>query len=241
MSTKLDLNSDLGEGESAARTRALMRWITSANVACGGHAGGVRSMENCVRLAKEFQVRLGAHPGPWSRENHGRIHVSMTPAELELLLLQQVGALERVARRHGVPLHHLKLHGWLYHATEHSDALARSYVQSAVRWWPGVKIFALSGGRVARIAMQIGVPVWEEIFADRGYRHDGALIDRSEPQALITQPRLAAERVRTFLATGQIHATSGQALPLRAQTICIHADTPGAAAMAQAVRKLLDD
>src|SRR5688500_18309234 len=115
---RFDLNCDLGEGEPRARTEALMRVITSANVACGGHAGDLASMERCVALAKKFKVRLGAHPGTADRAGFGRGELKITPAELELLLLQQVGTLERIARAHGVKLHHIKLHGALYHATE---------------------------------------------------------------------------------------------------------------------------
>src|SRR4030095_5379345 len=124
----LDLNCDLGEGEPQTRTRALMRWITSANVACGGHAGDVRSMSVCVRLCKEFGVLLGAHPGAWSRTDFGRGTVQIEPVELELLLLHQISALERIATQHGVHLHHIKLHGALYHATENDVPLARRYI-----------------------------------------------------------------------------------------------------------------
>ena len=131
---KLDLNSDLGEGEPIARTRALMRWITSANVACGGHAGDAKSMQRCVRLAKQCGVRLGAHPGPWSRGDFGRSAIQITPEEFELLLLQQVGALERVARANGARLHHIKLHGALYHASEAQTEIGECYVKSVARW-----------------------------------------------------------------------------------------------------------
>jgi UPF0271 protein len=149
---KLDLNCDLGEGEALSHTRALMHWITSANVACGGHAGDLRTMESCVRLAKRFGVRLGAHPGPWSRGNFGRGRVDLTPDEFELLLLQQVGALERIARQHSVKLHHIKLHGGLYHASEESDALGARYVATVRRSWPKCVLYVRAGGRVARLA-----------------------------------------------------------------------------------------
>ena len=125
---KLDLNCDLGEGEPLPRTRVLMRWVTSANVACGGHAGDLKTMKACARLARQHGVRLGAHPGPWSRSDFGRGPVRIAPDEFELLLLHQVGALERVAQANGVRLHHIKLHGALYHVSEGNEAVANRYV-----------------------------------------------------------------------------------------------------------------
>jgi UPF0271 protein len=236
---KLDLNCDLGEGESLARTRALMRWITSANVACGGHAGDVKSMQTCVRLAKQHCVRLGAHPGPWSRGDFGRQRIRLTPDELEMLLLQQVGALERISRAHAVRLHHIKLHGALYHASETSADLGRRYIETVVRWWPAAVIYARAGGGVVRLARRAGLRVWEEAFADRGYRNDGTLVPRGEPGALLTEVRAVAERVRLLIKGGKVQTVTGKRLPLRAQTICLHSDTPQAVGLAQAVAKLL--
>jgi UPF0271 protein len=232
---KLDLNCDLGEGEPLARTRALMRRVTSANVACGGHAGDLRTMELCVRLARLYGVWLGAHPGPWSRGDFGRGPLQVAPGQLELLLLQQVGALECVARANGVRLHHIKLHGALYHASEENEALAKRYVAMVKRFWPRAKIYARAGGRVARVARHAGLGVWEEAFGDRGYRDDGTLVPRTAPNALLTQTDRVLERVRRLLDEGEIIAASGKRIALRPQTLCIHSDTPHAARLAQAV------
>jgi len=236
---KLDLNCDLGEGEPLTRTRALMRWITSANLACGGHAGDLPTMEACVRLAKQHGVRLGAHPGPWSRGDFGRGHARPAPHEMELLLLHQVGALERVARRNGVPLHHIKLHGALYHASEEDDALAKRYVAAVKRFWPQAKIYARAEGRVVRVARRAGLVVWEEAFADRSYRDDGTLVPRDEPNALLTGVRVFVSRVRRLLETGEITTEGGKHLVLRPRTLCIHSDTPRAAQLARAAAKQL--
>jgi UPF0271 protein len=225
---KLDLNCDLGEGEAPSQTRLFMRWITSANVACGGHAGDLRSMQTCVRLAKKFGVRLGAHPGLAGHSDFGREQREITGDELELLLLQQVGALERLARVHRVPLHHIKLHGALYHVSEADDALGRRYVRAVAQWWPGTKIYALAGGRVARMARQAGLGVWEEAFADRGYRDNGGLVPRSEPGALLRDVRTIVERLERIVERGQILTVTGKTLPVQPQTICLHSDTPGA-------------
>jgi UPF0271 protein len=239
MGMNLDLNCDLGEGEPLARTRALVRWITSANLAGGGHAGDAQTMQACVRLAKFFGVRLGAHPGPWSRGDHGRGPVRITPDELELLLLHQVGALEKIARAEGIRLHHLKLHGALYHATDADEVLARRYALTVARWWPRAIIYARAGGLTARIAQQTDLRVWEEVFADRGYRDDGTLVPRGQPGALLTNPRQVTERVATLVKEGKLVSVTGQSLSLRAQTLCVHSDTPGALRLARAVAEAL--
>lgn len=224
----LDLNCDLGEGEPLARTRMLMSWITSANVACGGHAGSVATMKACVRLAREHRVRLGAHPGPWSRGDFGRANVVISPDELELLLLQQVGALHRLARIHRVPLHHVKLHGALYHAAETHPSLARRYVSALRRWWPGTVVFGRADGMVVRAARRAGVEAWPEAFADRGYRDDGTLIPRDQPGALLATAEAVTMRARSLAESGCVQAASGRRLLLRPRTVCVHGDAPNA-------------
>jgi UPF0271 protein len=236
---KLDLNCDLGEGEPLARTRSLMRWITSANVACGGHAGNVDTMKSCVRLAKKYRVKLGAHPGPWSRSDFGRGLVGLTPDELELLLLQQVGALERIARADGVRLHHIKLHGSLYHASEDDGSLGRRYVRTVARWWPDAKIYARAGGNVTRWAMRDKVKVWEEAFADRAYCEDGTLLSRNEPGALLADHGEVTERVRELLKSGEIKSISGARVRLFPATLCVHSDTPHSIVIARSVSQLI--
>ena len=236
-----DFNCDLGEGEPVARTRALMRWITSANVACGGHAGDVRSMERCVRLAKRFNVKLGAHPGPWNREDFGRGPAAVKGDELELLLIQQIGALERIAGAQGVKLHHIKLHGALYHASETNLALASRYIASVRRWWPDCIIYARAGGRLAARAERAGLNVWQEVFADRGYRDDGSLVPRGEADAIIRQRDAVVQRVRMLCAQGRVQSVSGRRLRVCADTICLHSDSPGATALAQAVAGTLQE
>jgi UPF0271 protein len=236
--TKLDLNCDLGEGEPLARTRALMRWITSANVACGGHAGDLRTMKACVRLARECGVRLGAHPGAWARGDFGRGDVHLTSDELDLLLLHQVGALERLAVANGVRLHHVKLHGALYHAVESDPALGRRYAATVRRWWPKAIIYSRAGGVVARLAVEAGVRVWEEGFADRGYADDGTLLARGQPGALLTDVDEVIRRVKTILESGEIVTASGRRLPLRPQTLCVHSDTPGAVSLARVAAEM---
>jgi UPF0271 protein len=161
--------------------------------------------------------------------------VRFEPDELELLLLHQVGALERIAQSNGVRLHHIKLHGALYHASDQHDVLARRYVAVVRRFWPQAKIYARAGGRVARVARRVGLVAWEEAFADRGYCDDGTLVPRAERHALLTKAALVVERVRRLLDEGEIIAVSGAHIVLRPQTLCIHSDTPHAAQLARAV------
>jgi UPF0271 protein len=235
---KFDLNCDLGEGETLSRTRAIMRCITSANVACGGHAGNVETMLSCVRLAKQYRVRLGAHPGAWDREQFGRAAVETNPQDIELLLLHQVSALEKVARSVGLKLHHIKLHGALYHATESDERLARRYVAVVARWWPQTRIYAAAGGLVARLSRRAHVRVWEEVFADRAYHEDGSLFPRDQPGAVLVDVRKIIERVQELLNFGEITSVSGKKLKFSPQTLCLHSDTPAADEIAKALRRL---
>jgi UPF0271 protein len=225
---RFDINCDLGEGEPLARTTALMRNITSANVACGGHAGDIETMRQCIRLAKKYRVRLGAHPGSWARDNFGRDPVAIDAAGLHLLLLQQVGALERIAKSERVKLHHIKLHGALYHATEGDPKLAQGYLEIVRRWWPKLIVYAFAEGTVARIASGARVTVWQEAFLDRNYRDDGTLVPRTEANALLTDKADLKRRLESL-----------KHLPLRPRTLCIHSDTPGAADLARLARSTL--
>ena len=229
MKQQWDINCDLGEGEPASRTDVLMRGITSANVACGGHAGNLDSMRRCVRLAARHGVRLGAHPGPWDRVNFGRGLVRITPDELELLLLQQVGALASLASEEGVPLHHVKLHGGLYHAVEASPRLARAYLEILGRRWPGCLAYAKAGGKVAVAAAGLqGHRVWGEAFIDRGYLPNGGLVPRGQTGALIESRSELEARLGDLCLRRQVTATSGKRISMAAHTLCIHGDTPAA-------------
>ncbi len=208
---KLLLECDLGEGEPAALTRALMRRIDAANVACGGHAGSMGSMELCARLAKRHRVRLGAHPGAWPQApgDFGRAAVSLSPAALELLLVHQVGALERVAREVGLRLSHVKLHGALYHAADADERLARAYLAALRRFWPKAAIIARAGGPLEALARRCGMAVLGEVFADRAYRDDGTLLPRGEPGATVADPKAVARRVWRLAARGEVETATG--------------------------------
>lgn len=232
-----DLNCDLGEGEPTARTRALMRWVTSVNVACGGHAGDAETMERVAILARDLGVRLGAHPGVPGE--FGRGEVSLTPGMLRTLLLQQVSALHQLAQRQESRLHHVKLHGALYHAVECTPSLGRAYVETVGRWFPGLRIYARTGGPILDWARKAGVEAWAEGFADRSYQEDGHLVPRGREGAVLTRPQEVTRRLLEWRTTGGWKSQQGTWLRIPAQTLCLHGDTPGSLILARAIRKAL--
>jgi UPF0271 protein len=214
-----------------------MRWITSANIACGGHAGTVRSMDACLRWAKAAGVRAGAHPG--MAGGFGRDETPMGAEALELLLLHQVGALMRMAADLGVRLHHLKLHGALYHQVDRDPHLARAYVDVVRRRFPALRLYARAGGGVVRQARRTGVRVWEEAFADRGYRGSGELIPRGEHGAVLDGLAPVQERL-TGLRDGRgVRADTGVWVPLAVRTVCVHSDTPDSVRLARVASEIL--
>lgn len=228
-----DINCDLGEGEPASRTRALMPSISSANIACGGHAGDEESLRRCVALCREFGVRAGAHPGFADRENFGRRALPLSRRDLAMLILQQAGAMARVAAAEGVRPHHIKLHGALYHVVEEQEPLARCYVETVAQYFSGWKIYASPFGKIAGIARHQGVPVWREVFADRAYLPSGHLAPRGEAGSVISSVSAVRKRVRELRENHVIAAMDGSRLPVTAETICVHADSPEAVRLAR--------
>jgi UPF0271 protein len=220
----IELSCDLGEGEPPTRTRALLRQVQAANIACAGHAGDLASMTLCLRLCRAFGVRAGAHPGFPSREDKGRGEARLNAGELRVLLLHQIGGLAVVARHEEVPLAHVKLHGTLYHATDHSPDLARAYLETMRDYFPGLIVVARLGGGVHALARRMRLPVCPEAFADRRYRPDGTLVPRGEPGAILRE----LEDVR-----GQVIALREQGL---AKTLCLHGDEPNSPLLARRIR-----
>lgn len=232
-----DINCDLGEGEPLARTRALMRWVTSVNVACGGHAGDLRSMERCAQLSVRHGVHLGAHPG--LADGFGRSACAVSVQSLETLLVQQVGTLQAVARACGTRVHHVKLHGALYHAVEREAPLRGAFLLVMARWFPGLKVYALAGGRVAAEAKRDGVVVWQEGFLDRGYRDDGTLVPRGEVGALLTDALARRERLDRLSEGDGLLSLGGRPLRVRPRTLCVHGDSEDAIGLARRARRVL--
>ncbi len=224
----IDLNCDMGELEDSALEAALMAHITSANVACGGHAGDEVMMERTVRLAMERGVRVGAHPGYPDRENFGRIELPMTAEEIERSVIEQIERLEAVTRGLGATISHVKPHGALYNVAVKNADVARAIGAAVARWDPTVPVFGLAGSAMLDVWRGMGLRAMGEAFADRRYEADGTLRNRKLPGALITDPEEAAAQAVRFAREGQV------------ETICVHGDTPRAVAILRTCRAALD-
>lgn len=232
---KHHLNCDLGEGEPRQVMVALLRQVTCASIACGSHAGNCESMRSAVTLAIQHGVRIGAHPGLPDREAFGRRALTITPVEFKTLLLQQVSALEKMTRTLGVKLHHIKLHGALYHMVERASSLRRAYLELVREFWPGTVIFALAEGAVIKAATERSVKSWAEGFLDRGYLDKTHLAPRGAPGSLLTRTEFES-RIQSLVRFGTITTTSGKSLRIQARTWCIHSDTPEAPYFAKQAR-----
>lgn len=234
----IDLNCDLGESFGAytiGMDAQVIPYVTSANVACGFHAGDAVVMERTVALCKASGAAVGAHPGLPDLQGFGRRVMKISPAEAGAFVTYQVGALKAFCDAAGVPLHHVKPHGALYNMAgrdrELADAIARA-VQSAA---PGAVLLALSGSEMVRAAQAIGLPVASEVFADRGYRPDGSLVPRGTPGAMIEDEDEAITRVIRMVKEGKVRACDGTDIAIRADSVCVHGDGPKALAF---VRKI---
>lgn len=223
----IDLNCDMGELADAAHEAALMEHITSANIACGGHAGDEATMERTARMALARGVRIGAHPGYPDRANFGRVEMPMTAEQIELTVLEQIRALERVVRRLGGTVEHVKPHGALYNVAVRNADVARAIGAAVERWNAGAPIFGLAGSPMLEVWREMGLTPAGEAFADRAYEPDGTLRNRKLPGALITDPAAAAAQAVRFAREG------------KAETICVHGDTPGAVEILRACRQAL--
>ncbi len=230
----IDLNADVGEGMDDA---ALLPFVTSANVACGMHAGDPSVMDGTVSLALSRGVRVGAHPGFPDREHFGRKSVEASADAVENLVLYQIAALDGFVRSRGGTLTHVKPHGALYHGGAEFPDVAQAIVEGVRRFRTSLVLIGAAGSMLIEAAREAGLAVAEEAVADRRYRPDGSLVPRGEPRALITDPDEAAEQAVLLARDHAVVASDGSRLPLRAETLCLHGDTPGAAAIARRIHE----
>lgn len=223
----VDLNCDMGELEDAQHEAALMQYITSANIACGGHAGDEATMERTARLAIERGVRIGAHPGYPDRANFGRIEIQMAAAEIERTVCRQIERLDAVVRGLGAQIVHVKPHGALYNVAVRNAEVARAIANGVGQWNSRVILFGLAGSPMLEVWRQMGMAVAGEGFADRRYEPDGALRSRKFPDALITEPQAAAAQALRLAREANV------------QTVCVHGDTPGSVEILKACHEAL--
>ena len=237
---RIDLNSDLGESFGPwpmGQDAALMDSISSANVACGFHAGDPGAMRATLALAREKGVAVGAHPGFQDLVGFGRREMRVTPVDVEDLVLYQVSALAGMASAQGVRLQHVKAHGALYNMACRERALADAIARAVAALDRSLILFGLPNSELLRAGEAAGLRVAAEVFADRAYDPDGALTSRAKPGSVIHDTQTVVERAIKMVREKRVIAVDGSTIALQADTICLHGDTPGAADHARAVRK----
>lgn len=236
---QVDLNADMGESFGPWRMgddAALLDVITSANIACGFHAGDADVMAATMRRAAERSVGIGAHPGFADLQGFGRRRIKLSAEELGNLVAYQLGAAQALARRAGGKVRHLKLHGALSNMASEDADMARACYRAALAVDPAIILVTLAATPMEAVARELGASYANEIFADRAYNDDATLVDRSQPGAVLHDPAVAGARMEKMIRAGGIVTESGKVIPCRIDTICVHGDNPEAVAMARAVR-----
>ncbi len=241
---RVDLNADLGEAFGAyamGADEAVLAYVSSANVACGFHAGDPTVIDRTVARAVRAGVAVGAHPSHFDLRGFGRREIAADPAEVEADVVYQVGAVAAFARAHGSHLTHVKPHGALYSQAARDETLARAVARGVARFSREVVLVGLAGSAPMRRAAEAeGLRFAAEAFADRAYDAEGRLVPRSRPGALITDPSSAAAKAVRIVCEGRIAAVDGTSVELAADTLCLHGDNPHALEIARAVREALE-
>jgi 5-oxoprolinase (ATP-hydrolysing) subunit A len=230
----IDLNADVGEGMGSDAD--LIPLVSSVNIACGAHAGDEGTMQRTIELALRHGVAIGAHPGFADRENFGRKEVVLRPGEAGKLVMGQVGALQEIAARLGARVGHMKLHGALYNMAARDEALAMEIAGAMRKTGAGMALVGLSGSRLVSAGRSLGLRVAQEAFADRLYRSDGSLVPRSEKGSVISDEAAAVRQAVRIATEGQVTSSDGTEVRVRADTLCIHGDSPGAVNFATRIR-----
>jgi UPF0271 protein len=230
---KIDLNCDMGE--NIGNDEAIMPYITSANIACGFHAGNARVMLETVRLAKRYGVNVGAHPGWQDVEGFGRREMMLSNEEVEALVLYQIGALHAIAKSENVELHHVKPHGALYNQAAKDHDLAIAIARAVKRFNGKLILVGLAGSRLIEASVEAGLQVAQEGFPDRNYNPDGTLVSRKESHAIIESPEEVARHAKQLIQDGILF----DGKPVRVDTLCLHGDHPRVVENAKLIREIL--
>ncbi len=240
--TTVDVNADLGESLGTWRLgddEAMVGLVTSANVACGFHAGDPLTLRRTVRAAAAAGVTVGAQVAYRDLVGFGRRFIDVAPDELTADVLYQLGALEAICRAEGTAVRYVKPHGALYNAVVHHESQAAAVVAAVVAYDSSLPVLGLPGSTFLAAAADAGLRCVTEGFADRGYAADGRLVPRSEPGAVVTDPAVVAERAARMILDGRVVSVDGVEIPVSVGSLCVHGDTPGAVAIARAVRDAL--
>ncbi|HEY2103478.1 MAG TPA: 5-oxoprolinase subunit PxpA [Chthoniobacterales bacterium] len=235
----VDLNSDLGEG--IGRDDEILDLVSSANIACGFHAGDPASILASIRAAKERGVAVGAHPSFADRENFGRVEMNVAASEIFALVCYQIGAFAALCRGAGTEMRHVKPHGALYNMAAREQALADAIARALLAVDPRLILFAPARSTMEVAAVKLELQVAREVFADRNYMPDGSLVSRTRPDALLHDAEQAAERVIRMLQQGVVRSVDGSDIPIAADTICVHGDTPEAVSFVSELRRRLEE
>lgn len=242
MAASIDLNCDMGESYGAwsmGNDAAVLRYVTSANIACGFHGGDPGTMRATVAAALAHGVALGAHPSLPDLAGFGRRAMQITPQEAYDMVVYQVGALAAVAASQGARLHHVKAHGALYNMAAKDGALALAICRAVHDVDPTLVLYGLAGSALITAAEAVGLTAASEVFADRSYQDDGSLTPRSQPGAMIEDLQVAIVQVLRMAGDGMVRSVNGKDVAVRADTLCIHGDQPNARAFAQGIRDAL--
>ncbi|OON69457.1 LamB/YcsF family protein [Hymenobacter sp. CRA2] len=241
-SYRVDLNCDMGESFGAynlGHDKAILPYVTSANIACGYHAGDPAVMKRTVRLALQHGVAIGAHPGLPDLVGFGRRDMAVSPEEAYDMVVYQLGALLGFVRAEGGTLHHVKPHGALYNMAAVNPQLAEAITEAVYRVQPEACLYGLAGSALITAGQKLGLRTAHEVFADRTYLPDGTLTPRRQPGALIADAATAIAQVVRMIREGRVRAQSGEDVAIQADTVCIHGDGPHALAFAQQIRQTL--
>jgi len=241
---RIDLNADAGESFGVyqlGNDEALLRSVTSVNIACGCHAGDAGVMRRTVRMAVEAGVTIGAHPGFPDLQGFGRRELNMAAREVEDLVLYQVAALAGIAAAEGTRLRHVKPHGALYNMAAQDGELASAVAAAVAAFDRSLVMVGPPGSQLVSVAARVGLKVAAEAFADRAYRADGSLVPRHVSGAVIDDPTTVIQRALRLVRAGEVMAADGVVVSLKPDTICVHGDTPQAATIAARLRRGLTD
>jgi UPF0271 protein len=238
MSLVVDLNADLGEG--AGHDDEILALVTSANIACGFHAGDAETMRRSIEAARDRKVAVGAHPSLFDRENFGRKELPVKSDEVFDAVVYQLGVFQAIAEAAKVRPNHVKPHGALYNMAVRDRELANAIGRAVAEVDTKLILFAPQNSDLARAGTTNGLQIVHEVFADRNYLSDGSLVPRSRPDALLHNPEEAAARVVRMLREGKVRSVDGVEVDVRAETVCLHGDTPGAVDFARALKSRLE-